>query len=245
MSAIRTGHEGPAGTGIVLLHGAGLGGWIWRDVVPHLAGPSLPVDFPGRGRPPEERRALSFEDYVASVAAQVRAFPPRRIVLVAHSVAGILVPRLVRELPDRVVGLAAVAAAIPRPGGSFISTLPVPQRYVIGAIVRVFGTRPTEGAIRKGLCSDLPAGLADEVVDRFDPESRALYRSPVTARGGEVPTVYVRLTRDREFGVSLQDRMARNLDAGQVVDIPSGHMPMLSQPVELARVINDFVADLT
>lgn len=211
-------------------------------MVPHLAGPSLPVDFPGRGRPPEERSGLSLDDYADSVAAQVRTFPPRRIVLVAHSVAGILMSRLVRDLPDRVEGLVAVGAAIPRGEGSFLSTLPVPQRFVIGAIMRVFGTRPTEAAIRKGLCSDLPSDLADEVVDRFDPESRALYRSPAPPPSVELPSVYLRLTSDQELGLSLQDRMARNLDAGQVIDLRSGHMPMLSQPRTLARVINEFVA---
>ncbi len=56
--------------------------------------------------------------------------------------------------------------------------------------------------------------------------------------------MYICLTEDREFGVPLQRRMASNLGAEDVPEIASGHLPMLSEPDELARLLNKFVAEV-
>ena len=35
--------------GFVFFHGAGLGSWIWEDVISRLDYPCLALDYPGRG----------------------------------------------------------------------------------------------------------------------------------------------------------------------------------------------------
>lgn len=60
----------------------------------------------------------------------------------------------------------------------------------------------------------------------------------------DVPRLYILLSQDREFGVPLQRAMASNLDAVEVCEIASGHMPMLGEPDELTRVVNEFAAGL-
>lgn len=230
-------------TGLVLMHGAGLGGWIWRDVVPSLSAPAIAADFPARAAAADVRSRLTFDDYVAHLEAQVREFDVRRIVLVAHSIAGVLAPRLVRALGLRVVGLVAVAAVIPTGGGSFLSALPLARRVPMMALLRL-GTRPPDGVIRKGQCNDLDAKTADEVVARFAPESRALF----TARSGvelpTLPSLYIHTTADAELGLSLQRRMAATLGAAETAEIEAGHLPMLSRPAEVAGIVNRFTAQL-
>jgi pimeloyl-ACP methyl ester carboxylesterase len=152
--------------------------------------------------------------------------------------------KVAQEMPDRVAGFVAVSAVIPADGGSFVFAMPFPKRLILGLVLRLAGTRPPASAIRRGLCSDLTSDQADQVVSRFVPESRAVYLERSDAPSPEVPTLYVQLTEDREIPVALQARMARNLGAGQVVTIDSGHLPMLSRPDELARVLNDFTATL-
>lgn len=239
---MRNRHD--ARIGHVLIHGAGLGAWIWRDVIPLLPAPAVAVDFPHREKPAESRRDLSLEDYVASIARQIRAWPAERFVITAHSIGGVLAPQVIETFDDRVAGFVAVAAVIPANGGSFLSALPVPQRLLIGAVMRLFGTRPSEVSIKKGLCSDLPPETAAEVVGRFAPESRALYTSNVSLEMRRVPSLYVQLTEDEEIPVRLQRRMIANLRADHTEEISSGHMPMLSRPAELARALNGFAARL-
>jgi pimeloyl-ACP methyl ester carboxylesterase len=56
--------------------------------------------------------------------------------------------------------------------------------------------------------------------------------------------LYVKLSHDKEFPVSMQDRMAKNLGAANIVTIESGHMPMMRQPNELVRVLDVFCSGI-
>ncbi len=114
--------------GFVLLHGAMLGGWIWERVTPLLHGPSLAVDLPGRGSHPAEVRRVTLGDAVDSVVADLEAFPPGRVVLVAHSLSGILLPGVMSRLPGRIVHTVWVSAAVPVPGQAYLDSLPTGER---------------------------------------------------------------------------------------------------------------------
>ena len=230
--------------GIVFVPGAGLGCWIWREMAPRLDVPSLAADFPGRGATNGSTDALTLDDYVHHVHGQMDDFRAERVVIVAHSLGGVIGLKLADRVSDRLVGFVGIGAAIPRPGGSFVSCLPLAKRVAIQVVMRAAGTKPPEAAIRSGLASDLDSDSADEVVRRFVAESRAVYLERVGVPAPAVPSFYVRLTRDRELGPSLQLKMARNLGEADVRDLTSGHLPMLSQPDQLAQIVNEFTSAL-
>lgn len=112
----------------------------------------------------------------------------------------------------------------------------------MAAVLRILGTRPPDSAIEKSMCNDLDHETATDVVERFVPESRALYTAPGGVGFPDLPGLYVHLGADREFGKSLQRRMAANVPAVRTEEIGSGHLPMLSHPVELAGVLNRLMA---
>jgi pimeloyl-ACP methyl ester carboxylesterase len=225
--------------GLVFIHGAGMGGWIWEAMAPGLEAPHLFTDFPGRE---SGTKGLRLDDYVRHLRDQVDRFRSDRLAIVAHSLGGVVALQLAEELQGRIAGLIGVGAAVPREGGSFVSSLPPAKRALTRVVMRIAGTRPPEAAIRRGLCNDLPAEAADEVVRRFVPESRALYFERTGAPVPDVPRMYVRLTDDREFAVPLQRAMASNLGAEAEREIASGHMAMLRKPDELTQVVNQFAA---
>jgi pimeloyl-ACP methyl ester carboxylesterase len=231
--------------GMVMVPGAGLGGWIWRDIAPLLHAPVLSLELPGRDLDVKARQALRLEDYARHVQAQVERWAVGRIVIVAHSLGGVVGQESAQLLGERVAGFVAVSAVIPQDGGSFVSSLPGPKRWAMNLLLRTVGTKAPESAIRKGLASDLPREMADEVVRRFTPESRQVYLDRTGARPPDVPKLYVKTTNDNELDSALQDRMITNLGPGKVVSLESGHLPMLSRPRELADVLNEFVSDLS
>lgn len=227
--------------GFVLLHGAGLGAWIWEDVRKQLSSPAVAIDFPGRGKLDSiGTDKLPMEHYVQAAADQVRSFSPQKLILVTHSISGVLGLELAERLQERVVGFLAIGAAIPRGRGSFISSLPIMNRMFMRLILSMAGTKPPESAMRSGLCSDLDEEVAKLVVERFVPESKRLYSDAIKRRGRLPHAAYIRLTEDREFNEQIQGRMIANLQADEVIDLASGHLPMLSRPEELADILNRY-----
>lgn len=236
--------SGNDGLGLVFIHGAGLGGWIWEGMSSALRSPHVFADFPGRDGDADVLPSLRLGDYADHIVKQIAELPAGRLVIVAHSLGGVVGLKVADQLAGRVAGFVAVGAAIPPDGGSFVSALPVPKRWVVGGLMRLLGTKPPDSAIRQGLCSDLSTDRADEVVRRFVPEGRAVYFERTGVAVPQVPRRYVRLTEDKESDQRTQLAMARNLGADDVCELSAGHLPMLSRPRQLAGLLNQFVAEL-
>lgn len=226
----------------VLLHGAGLDGSIWDTVEPKLRSPYTAVSFPMRSDA-AKRRQLQFADYVDCVVQAADQVPDGKLVIVAHSISGVVALRAAQLLGDRVAGFVAVAAAIPEHGGSFLSCLLFPQKYVMRIIMKLAGTKPPASAIKQGLCSDVSDDVAQTIVDKFAEEPTVLYKTACEAAAPTCPSLYIVTQNDKEFPASIQKKMARALGA-TVAELPGGHMPMLSRGDELAAILNSFAASL-
>lgn len=230
--------------GFVLLHGAGLGAWVWDDVRRQIAYPSLAVEFPGRGQYASlSTKELPLEQYVQIIAEQVRSFKPRKLIFVAHSISGVLGLELVKLFTDRVVGFIALGASIPLKEGSFITSLPLANRIILRLVLRLAGTKPPESALRNGLCNDLDEQIASRVVQQFTPESKRLYIDRIQHPSHLPHRAYVRLTEDREFNAQIQAGMIANLQADEIIDLSSGHLPMLSRPGEMANILHRYAQE--
>jgi len=226
--------------GFVFIHGAGLDNRIWRKVAEGFNHPYLLAEYPLRQGSADSRKRLSLEDYAIGMKKQIEAWGVRRIVLVAHSIGGVLALKLASELGNRLAGFIAVGAVIPKAGGSFLSAMPFPQRIIMAAIMRILGTKPPEAAIRAGLCSDLASDQASEIVRGFTPEAVRLFTDRVRASIPDVPRLYVKLTKDKEILPSLQDRMIAALAPGSVRSLDTGHLPMIGDPDGLRAILEEF-----
>lgn len=222
-------------TPFLLVGGAGLPPWAWDDVRAALpAGrPTAVADRPAADG------ARTLEDY-ATVALD--AAPWRHLVVVAHSIGGVIATRMVQQAPDRVLGVVGIAASFPEAGRSFFGALPFPQRLVVPAITRVLGTRPPASMLRKGLGRGLERAVAERLVTDFAPESQALYRDRVGRVSFPPTRGYLRTSDDPDFPLPLQDRYAAQLGAERVETLPTGHLPMLADPAGTARALERLVA---
>ena len=77
------------------------------------------------------------------------------------------------------------------------------------------------------------------MVNSFIPESSKLYTDKL--KHSELPEyrLYVRTTNDKTFGIKLQ--MRASLSFGKVMEISSGHLPMISHAKELSEIVNNFI----
>ncbi|HEY8218448.1 MAG TPA: alpha/beta fold hydrolase, partial [Acidimicrobiia bacterium] len=86
----------------VLIHGGAMSGAYWDLLLPHLRHPALAVDLPGRAGKPADLMALTVDDCVRSVVADVDAARLGDVILVAHSSGGLFTPGVAASLGQRV-----------------------------------------------------------------------------------------------------------------------------------------------
>jgi pimeloyl-ACP methyl ester carboxylesterase len=227
--------------GFVFLHGAGLGAWIWDDLTQKLEYPFLAIDLPGRGKHINvATKGLSLDNYVESTLSDIDQFSPDKLIIVAHSISGIIGLEIANARQQRVCGFIAISAFIPIANNSFVSSLPFFTGVFLGLMLALAGTRPPVSAIRGGLCNDLNEKQSLEVINHFVPESKELYTDKLKAENVPVNSMYVHLKKDKTLSEVMQKRMIANLHTKQIVEIDSGHLPMLGKPDALAQVLNTF-----
>jgi pimeloyl-ACP methyl ester carboxylesterase len=222
-------------TPLLLIGGAGLPAWAWDDVRAALpAGhPTAVAARPAPGGP------RTLDDYARAALGDA---PWPSFVAVAHSIGGVIATRIVEQAPDRVLGVVGIAALFPPPGRSFLGALPFPQRAVLGAVMRVLGTRPPASALRNGLAPGLDDAVVERLVADFVPESQELYRDAVGRVAYPPARGYLRTSDDPQMPLALQDRSAATLGAGQIETLPTGHVPMLADPDGVAGALGRLLA---
>ncbi|ANJ28342.1 alpha/beta fold hydrolase [Agromyces aureus] len=223
-------------TTVLILPGAGLPDWLWDDVRARLTTTSVIAP-----RPVQPNATVS--DYARSA---IDALPPGPFLVVAHSAGGVVATELARLAPPaRMTGVVAVAAVIPATGGSFVSSLPFPQKIVLPAVLRVAGTRPPESAVRKGLAADVDEETTRRLVADLVPEPRTYFTSRVGSNEAlRAATVrrYLVSANDAELPPALQDRFAERLAPHQTIRLDDGHLPMLTNPEAVAAAVSDALA---
>ena len=239
---------GPAADGVLLIHGAHHGAWVWDDLSPLLKVPSLAVSLPGRDGAASSHLSpgsITLDVLISSAAADLDRAGWERTVIVGHSLGGAVATGLAARTPQRSHHLVLIAAAVPDPGKCALDGWPAGLRWLPRAAlaVRPGGSRApitlSARRARKGLASDLDEAQARRLLDGLVPETPAFLTSPMpeAALPPGLPRSYLLARQDRMHKPRRQAAIAARLGA-TVIEIDSGHDPMLSQPAAVAGVIN-------
>jgi len=224
----------------VLVHGAGMGAGCWDRLLPHLARPTIAVDLPGRGsRAAVALTSMKLDDCAQAILDDV-ADVSDGIVLVAHSFAGVSVPRVMAELAPRLKHVVFLSAVVPPDGTSVLDQIdPAVREAVRASTAGGIYSQDREGA-RLMLCNDMDAEQTQWTLDRVVDDSAALLTERVDLSGlaADVPRTYIRLTNDACYSPGLQERSA-GLVGGAVEYLDTGHMAMVTAPEQLAKLLDD------
>jgi pimeloyl-ACP methyl ester carboxylesterase len=170
------------------------------------------------------------------------------VLLVGHSMAGVVISAVAEREPQRLHRLVYVAAYLPGDGDSVYKLSTNDKDSRVGAFWTQADPKAySPASIRAdGLvevfCADCSA--ADQQALRSSHRAEAVppLGTPVAlsaARFGSVPRAYVHTRQDRAVSLALQRQMlARAGGAGAVLELDTGHLPMWTQP----RALADFIA---
>lgn len=276
-----------SGETFVLVHGGGHGGWAFGAVTPMLVEAGCAVvapDLPGHGlnarfadswwtrarelgefaghRSPVGQ--LSLEDLTAAVVSVVQrvGHADRPVVLVGHSMAGVVLNRVAEAVPELVRRLVYISAwmvgagqsfadyqAMPEMAATEVGSLVLADPAAVGALRIDFGS--TDAAYRARVkavfAADVEQQLWDAAAHLLTPDTPAgVFAEPVEVtadRWGKVARTYVRCGADRALPPAAQDLFIQEADAftpgnpTRVRKLATSHSPFLSQPEQLARLL--------
>lgn len=231
---------------LVLIHGSGGNRLHWPPQLRRL--PNYRVfglDLPGHGESPGEGET-TIEGYVRRIVEWLEEQEIERVVLVGHSMGGAIAMTTALEEPDRVAGLVLVgtggrlrvngeilqAAADP---SRFEETVEVvttwafsdqtPEKIVALAKTRMIETRP------EVIHGDFKACNQFDICDHL-PEIR-------------VPSLILCGEQDRLTPLKYAHHLNEQIpDSTLVLLEGAGHMVMLERPLEVAEVVEHFLASL-
>lgn len=236
----------------VLVHGAWQGGWCWRDVTAALIRAGHRAHAPTLTGVGERAHLLSkditLETHIADVIAAIEAEEMNDVVLAVHSYAGMIGTAVADRMPGRIAHLVYVDAVVPKPGESWSGThsrATREQRLGAAAAAPDFAFPAPDPAV---------FGLADEqyewVKRRQTPHPGHTYEHALDFdmnRVAAVPRTFVSCIKPALATIdSIRPRVAdRNFWGGawlansRVVELETGHDPMISAPREFTRVLLD------
>lgn len=228
----------------VLVHGAYHGAWCWYEVQTELESRGHEVvtfDLPAHGidtTPPGE---VTFADY-ADAVCEVTSECDEPVVLVGHSMSGLVVTQAAEQCPESVDTLVYLTAYLPGDGesmldlrveGSFIS-----ENFVVDEDRGVGSIEPD--ALEELFYADCSASavtLARSLVrtEPIEPLTTPVDISP--ERFGSVPRVYIRCEEDRAITAEQQRQMIDEQGCETELTLTASHSPFLSIPTETADAL--------
>jgi pimeloyl-ACP methyl ester carboxylesterase len=201
------------------------------------------IDLPGHGADQTPRAHQTLEAYVDALLRALDA-EPEPVLLVGHSMGGVVITQAAERRPERIRGLIYVAAYLPTDGQSLLDLaradtdgLVLPN-VVLDRLSGEHWVRPE--AVREvfyGDCSaeDVAAAEAQLVRERYAPHATPVR---ITAeRFGRVPRTFIEARRDRCVSLALQRRMEAASPCQRMLALDSAHSPWWSAPEALARLL--------
>lgn len=234
---------------IILVHGAWGNATGWALITPLLKGAGHQVealDLPGHGDSVVAPETVGQAEYVADVEKVLLAGPPA--LLVGHSMGGIVIAQVAARQPDQVTRCLYVSALLPRDGDSLLSLIRQQDAPGILAAVRpgpVRGTTVLDPEVAAPiLFHDAPAALACKALAAMSAQSNKAQKDAAVIGPGfdRVARAYVFCAQDRVVTPVLQRQMVDASPCEAQFTLDCGHVPQLTQPKALARIVNDLAS---
>ena len=228
-------------TTLILLPGLDGTGLVFEPLLKHLPATIEPVFVRYPGDTP-----MSFQEHIDFAGARLPDDKP--FVLLAESFSGPIALQLLAEPPENLVGVVFVATfeRYPKPFLLDLARL-LPQ----GPLLRLFATsllcrffclgsadREAVALFQKALASVKLSALSQrlKILAELPPPPETNYYNPC---------LYLQASHDRLVPERAAARLQRHLPQTQLVQIPGPHIILLARPEDGARVISNFIDNLS
>jgi pimeloyl-ACP methyl ester carboxylesterase len=243
----------------VLVPGAWLGGWAWRDVAARLRANGhdvFPITLTGLGeRVHLARPEIDLETHIADVVNTIEWNGLDDVILAGHSYAGVVITGVADRIPDRISQLVYVDSAPLGDGMPMVDLFPPEALAALRQTIDQSGEGwryPFPGF--EALADDTStAGLGEREQEAIaagaTPHPWATYTQPLRlahADAEDAPYRRVLIACDEMrglVGAGVPQIAFMAAPPWHYLELETGHWPMFSAPGELAEMLDGLAGD--
>ncbi|TWR29641.1 alpha/beta hydrolase [Mucilaginibacter pallidiroseus] len=232
----------------VLVHGAWATPFAYATVSQNLKAQGFEVIIPllpGHGDDNTDPKDLHMQSYVTHIVEGIKQIN-QKVILVGHSMAGIIVSGVAEAIPNLVEKLIYIAAYVPKSGQSAYALSLQDTQSLLGASLIVSPDQSTFDIVRENItnifCQDAGEKVQEEILEHYKPEPAAPFSDEVLLTDknfGSIKKFYVETLNDNGIGNLLQKQMVSDAGIQDVYTLETGHFPMLTQPDKLSTILEE------
>ena len=233
---------------LLLVHGAWAAGWAWDRLLPELDELSVSykaITLPGHDSNSGALWSVSLADYSEHLTKAAMEIDDR-VVMVGHSGSGFVITAAAGHSPECFDELVYLAALVPIEGERLAPLALGDKESKLGPGVR---PNPFLGylSLHPSVWHDALFHDCDEETERQfaelvvkEPLRPGLTKLKLSSGFNKIPKSYVLCTNDHAMTTTYQRWMAERSGVPIRHELQCGHMPMSSNPKELAKILAEY-----
>ena len=230
----------------VLVHGAFQGAYAWQYVKAQLEKKGqkvIAVELPAHGEDKTPPGNISLDVYRDKVVSAITSVSDK-VILVGHSMGGMVITATAEKIPDRIEKLIYIAAFVPGNGQSLLDLASTDSTSMLFPALVPSADGLTQDIKPENIVPIFAQDANDEVkkllLDKRRPEPTKIFPDKATvsaANWGKVDKYYIFTKRDNTVGPNLQKRMVAAAKITKTTTIDSDHSPFLTKPDVITELL--------
>lgn len=230
----------------VLVHGAWQATFVWEKVkagIEKSGQKVVVIELPAHGNDKTPPQNVSIDVYRDVVVNKINAMP-ESVILVGHSLGGMVITAVAEKIPGKIEKLVYVGAFLPADNQSLLDLANSDAQSLLGPSLIPSADQLTLDVKHDNIisifCEDASADDKALILQKFRVEPAIPFTDKVAITAdnfGKVDKYYIKTLNDHAVGIDLQNRMLTAANITKTYSMNTSHCPFLSQPNELKDLL--------
>ncbi len=250
--SMAKGKTAPSSKTFVLVHGAWQAPYVWDAVKSQLKNKGysvIVIELPGHGADTTFAAKINMDAYSDKVIAAINTVKGK-VILVGHSMAGMVISAVAEAVPDRIEKLVYLGAYVPANGQSLLALASTDKESILGPNLIPSADKLTLDVKKENLinifCADGSDSVKSKLLAEYRSEPAIPFTNAVTLTNdhfGKANKYYIYTLQDHAIGITLQKQMVAAGGITKTYSLDSGHCPFLSMPSQVTAVLLEIGAN--